>query len=455
MIRSVSRYFIACLGQLLAAAALFSVAYSQPGPEPNREHLLNGLTVLHYQRTGDPNVLIKLRINSGAAFDLAGRAGEMALLADAFFPDPATREYVSEQLGGRLEVTTTYDAIEISVSGKNTDLERLLDLVRNAILTINLSAESVARLREARIKTLSDKLLSPAQVADQAVAARLFGNFPYGRPESGTPESVAKVERADLMLARERFLNADNGVLVVVGGVDKARLMRDLRQLLGPWQKSDKTVPATFRAPNPPDARVLLIKGPDAHAQVRLAVRGLAKSDRDAMAANVVAQIFRERWQAAAGEISSAFARHQAYILPGMFVAGAEVPATQAGKALSTAEDVMRSLTQNPVTTAELERARAQVSQIMSPASEAEGLADALIDVEVYKAPSNRNASLSSVTPAELQRVATRLFKDQVAAKVVVGDVEQLKTLLGTNVEVPGDKPTKNVSTPQLPPQRP
>ena len=139
-----------------------------------------------------------------------------------------------------------------------------------------------------------------------------------------------------------------------------------------------------------------------------------------------------------------------------MFVAGAEVPAAQAAKALSAAEEVMRSLTQNQVTTAELERARAQVSQTLTQTSDAEGLADALIAAEVYNLPSNPNPGLSSVTPADLQRVATRMFRGKATAKVVVGDVDQLKTLLGTNIEVPSDKPdTKNVSVPQLPRPRP
>jgi hypothetical protein len=37
---------------------------------------------------GDANLFMKLRLNSGAAFDLTGKAGTMALLADALFLIP-------------------------------------------------------------------------------------------------------------------------------------------------------------------------------------------------------------------------------------------------------------------------------------------------------------------------------------------------------------------------------
>ena len=57
-------------------------AGAQTFPEPLREHLLNGLTVLLWQRPGDAKVLLKLRVHAGAAFDLTGKGGTMALLDD-------------------------------------------------------------------------------------------------------------------------------------------------------------------------------------------------------------------------------------------------------------------------------------------------------------------------------------------------------------------------------------
>src|SRR5436190_10628907 len=276
---------VVALIMILAAPAL---ACAQPS-SPGREQLLNGLTILFSPRPGDPQVLLKLRIHSGAAFDLAGKAGTMSLLADSFFPDAATHEYVTEELGGKLEVVTTYDGIDVILSGKAGEFERMIELLRNAVITPNLSADSVARVRQARLKQLADRPLSAAEVADEAVAARLFGTYPYAHSPTGTAETLAKIDRADLLLARERFIHPDNATLVVSGGVEKARVMRDLRQLLGPWQKGDRSIPATFRQASPPDPRVLLISQPGSlNADVRIAVRGFAARERDSLAASLL-----------------------------------------------------------------------------------------------------------------------------------------------------------------------
>jgi len=135
---------------LVLIALLPSLAMAQAAPEPEREILLNGLKILYWPQPGNPNVLLKLRIHSGAAFDLAGRDGMMALLGDALFPDPATRDYVAEELGGRLEVSTNHDAIDVTISGKAAGLERMIDLLRGAVVTTQLGAENVATLRANR-----------------------------------------------------------------------------------------------------------------------------------------------------------------------------------------------------------------------------------------------------------------------------------------------------------------
>src|SRR3989454_5196390 len=192
---------LALISVVLAAGSLQAqTPYFQ---EPARGQLLNGLQILVWQRPGDQDVLLKMRIHSGAAFDLAGKAGMMALLGDALFPDAEPRQYFTDELAGRLEVVTDYDAITITMSGHARGFERMVEMLRNALVATPLSPENVAKLREARIKMLRETSVSPSQVADRAIAARLFGEFPYGRPAAGSAESVSRIDRGDLMLARE------------------------------------------------------------------------------------------------------------------------------------------------------------------------------------------------------------------------------------------------------------
>jgi len=441
---------------LLGAGSRAALAQN---PEPERETLLNGLRILYLPQSGNPNVLLKLRINSGAAFDLADKGGLMALLADALFPDEATRQYVTEELGGRLEVRTNYDSIDVTISGKAGELERLIDLLRGAVLTTQLGPDNVTSLRAARLALLSQKSLKAADIADGAMTQRLFGTFPYGHPAEGTTVSLAKIERADLMLVRERFLKSDNAILIVIGGVQKPRLMRAARQLLGPWEKSERTIPASFRQSAPPETYILALDSPGAtNTEVRLAVRGLSRSDNDVVAANALAIIARDRWQATLPATSSASVRQDAHLLPGMFLMSSSVPTASASKAVSAAQDLMRSLAQNGPTVAELERARSSLQgELSKKLSDTESLAEAWLDVDTFKSPKPDVAAttIRNLTISDVQRVAARLFKDAPVATVVVGNYEELKSAFAGKLEPAVKAPDSKVSVPTLPLRRP
>ena len=368
----------------------------------------------------------------------------MAMLGDALFPDPATREYVTEELGGQLEVTTTYDSIDVTISGKAAALERMIDLLRGAMLTTQLDVDSVAKLREARLARLNKISSSTGAVADEAIANRLFGSFPYAHAVEGTPATVAKVERADLLAARERFLNADNASLLVMGGVEKPRLMRALRQLLGPWGKSNATIPATFRQPLPPDQRVLVLDTQgESRAEVRVAVRGLARTDADSLAADLLAVIVRNRWQAGVPELSNTAVRHESHLLPGAFVLRGSTPTASASKAVTAAQQIMNALAGAPPTAEELNTARGELlPQLSAQTSQPDGLAILWLDVDTFKLQRRPPAIanfVSSLAPGDVQRVAARLFKNQPVATVVVGNSAELKSAFADKLDTRAD----------------
>ena len=369
---------------------------SAQSPEAQREQLLNGLRVVFLPKPGSPDVLIKLRIHSGAAFDLTGKSGQMALLGDMLFPDRATIEYFTDEMGGRLDVVVNYDSVTITMEGKASELERILDVLKNALVSTQLTPDVVTRVRDARVKIIRDTAISPAIVADRAVASRLFGEFPYGRPVTGSAEDVTRVDRADLMLARERFLNSNNATLTLVGGVAKPRAMRALRQLLGPWRKSEHIIPATFRQPVPPDPRILVIPGSGETTELRIALRGVARSDPDYYAATVLAKLAQHRWEALVPDLNKrpAFARSESHILPGMFVMGASIPSQTVADALAAAKKTLEGLSPTPVSPAEIDRARSEVlAELNSVLSKPDAQSDNWLDQDTYRLSETQSPS--------------------------------------------------------------
>ena len=457
----------------IAAAICLLIAvqpvYAQPTATPETQELLNGLKILFWPQPGSPDVLVKLRIHSGSAFDLSGRAGEMALLGDILFPDPETLEFFTEQMGGKLTVSVNYDSITITMLGKAGQLNNILEVLRNAILSTQLTPEVVAKVRDARIKMVKDSAVSPAVVADRAIASRLFGTFPYGRPSAGSPEELSKVERGDLMLARERFLNSNNATLAIVGGVTQSRAMRTLKQLFGPWRRSEQIAPSTFTAPKAPDTRALIVNLPSPTSEVRIAVRGVSRSDQQFYAALVLARIAQYRWQETTPALASKpiSVRSESYILPGYFRMSASVNSADAPGTVLSARKVLESLTASPPTAAELDRAKREtLADLSSKTSNLEAPTEAWLDADTYRlaAIEDRAALVQAVSASDIQRVANRLFKDALTtnnpifaptATVIVGDSAQLKTAFQGKLtfEVLGETPP--LGTPAKPPTKP
>ena len=413
----------------LALAVCFVCVMAQnsraQGGEPQRDQLLNGLRILLWNRPGDQNVVLKLRIHSGAAFDTSGKAGTMALLGDILFPDQSIHEYFTGEMGGRLDVETDYDAIEITLEGRASEYDRIVDTLRAGLVTTPLTPENLLKLREARLKKLNETKASTSEIANQAIADRVLGNFPYAHPIGGTAASLAKIERADLMLARDRFLTPNNATLTIVGGVDSRRAMRALRQLLGGWRKSEQVIPATFRQPDPPDKRTLILNATaGSPAEIRIATRGVSRSDRDFFAMSLLAFIARERWRKLVQPVGkSLFVKAEPHALPEIFVMGAAVDSTAALKTLESGLAVMKSLASTPATADEMVAAKNYASSTWTADTRA------WLDIDTFGLPpiSEQLLSINALSAADLQRVGARLFNDKSISSVIVGNVEQLK----------------------------
>ena len=421
---------------LLLIFAFFTCAVGQGIPEPRREHTLNGLTVLLDNRPSEQNITLFLRVQSGSSFDPDNKGGTLAVMADLLFPDSTTHEFIADELKGKLETSVSYDSLDVVMSGHATEFERLVQFLRTALTGNSFTPEDFERVKAARLKNLKATQNTQSAIADLSIASRLYGQFPYGHTPSGTPESVANILIGDVVQARERFLYSNNAVLVVSGNINSERVMRGLRQLLGGWRKSDAKVPSSFRQAADPDERVLIVDAPgDPKAELRLAVRGVSRSDKDYYASQVLAEIIRRRWLIAEPGLSTAQLRVQsrAFVLPGDFTIGIAASKDQIGRLIADTQQTIQSLLAAPASNEEFVAAKsAAVGRFQSQIGNADGLAAVWLDAETYELPSLQSQidSFNSVKSEDVLRVASRIFKKRPMAVIVAGNKDELTKAL-------------------------
>ncbi len=306
------------LSLILFIAVSFTAAQTTKlSATPRQEKLLNGLKLLVWNEPTAAKVTVKLRIHSGAAFDTLNKEGTMALLADVLFPDESMKEFFSEDLGGSLSIKSNYDYLQIDATGNSDQVLTILETLAAAVTKPQINKETTAKVRAARLERIKELEKNPAYIADLAVAKRLFGDFPYGKSAEGTSESLAKIDFADLILARQRFLTADNATLAVSGNVKTDYVFKAVRQLFGGWEKADRKIPATFAEPNAPDSKFYLIKTEINNAsELRFALRAAARKDPDFYAAQILSAVLQNRLRRKEGD--KALIEQNSYLLPGL-----------------------------------------------------------------------------------------------------------------------------------------
>lgn len=372
---------------------------------PRQEKLLNGLRLVMIDDGAADKVSLRVRIHAGSAFDPQGREGLMKLLAESVFPTPETMEFFTEDLGGTLDVVSNYDYIQVNATAKPSEFLRLLETVSTALKNPSIDKETVARLKQERLATLKEWEKDSGYIADNAVAARLFGTFPYGRPELGTAASIQKIDFADLRFAKDRFFGADNATVVISGNFDADLGYRAARRYLGAWLKSDTKIPATFRQPDEPDTKLAEVGSGTGEPVYRFAFRGVSKADKDWTAAEILSRIFAGRL----ASFQNAAVENRARLLPGVFV----VSVASATPVESTA---IAGLLGRSITDTEFAKAKDDVSAAVSKLNPD----DRWLDADTYRIESKDTAkALQTVTLADVQRVSGRLLKNPMASVAV------------------------------------
>ncbi|MCY7347331.1 MAG: insulinase family protein [Pyrinomonadaceae bacterium] len=418
---SMTNYFkqLSLLSLILFAAALFTAAQTTKFAAPRQEKLLNNMKLLMWNEPAAEKVSVKLRIHSGAAFDTLDKEGTMAMLADILFPNESVKEFFSEDLGGSLSVESNYDFIQISATGNSDQILTVLETIATAVTKPTIDKETTAKVRAVRLARIKELEKNPAYIADLAVARRLFGSYPYGRSAEGTAESLAKLDFADILLAKQRFLTADNATLAVSGNVKADYVFKAVRQLFGGWEKADKKIPATFAQPNAPVAEMLFVDSAIENAgEFRYAFRSLARNDKDFFAAQILTKILQSRLQT---NKPNAFARQDARLLPGYVIIGYREngieresnPAKLPMAAMGDVGDLLKS----SIETAEFERAKSNLQIDF----DRKNVLDSWLDAETYKIASVKadRLNLQNVSLAEVQRNAER-WKKEPPAKILV-----------------------------------
>ncbi len=258
-------------------------------PKPVEKTLPNGLRVIVVQRSQMPLVTAQVLIKSGGEVDPTDFAGTADMTASLLTRGTTTRSATQiaeaiEALGGSIASGGGWDASTITTSVMSSRIDPAFAILADVVRNPAFKDEEIERLRRQVLNNLRVALGTPGSIARFVAARVVFRDAPYGHPLSGTPESVPRIKREDIVKLHDTYYRPDNAVLVIGGDVTPNDGFALAQKYLGDWAKPATALPTTVgnSASDASSRRVLVIDKPDAgQTAVLLARTGISRTSSD------------------------------------------------------------------------------------------------------------------------------------------------------------------------------
>jgi zinc protease len=428
----------------IACLALTSFASTSSHAAAKIQRLVSpgGIEAWFVQDATVPLIAMEYAFGGGATQDPAEKPGVGNMVADLL--DEGSGDLDSKTFHERLErraielsFSSTRDYFRGSLRMLKDNKDEAYDLLRMALTSAHFDATDVERIRAQVISGLRRDSTNPSSLASRKFLEVAFGSHPYGRPSTGTLDSVPKIGVADLKDYVRRVIAKDTLRIAVVGDVDPDTLGKLLDKTFGDLPAKATLTPAPdVVAAKPPQRAFIPLDVPQ--TVVTFGGPGVRRHDPDFMAAYVVNHILgggglssrlyhevrEKRGLAYSVYESLLWMEHSA-----VFVGNTGTRADRAGETIDAIEKEVRRIAEEGPTQKELDEAKSYLkgSQMLALDTSSK-LAQALLQYQLDKLPidyiEKRNAIVDAVTLDDARKAAQRLW-GQGLLTVIVGRAPQ------------------------------
>ena len=250
-------------------------------PRPVEKTLSNGLRVVVVQRSEMPLVSAQLLIKSGGEVDPRELSGVADMTAALLTRGTKTRTatQIAEQieaLGGSIASSAGWDSSGATVGVTTTRINSAVEILADVIRNPAFKDEEIERLRRQYLNNLKVSMGQPGSIARFAAARLVYRDAPYGHLLSGTPESLPRIKRDDIVRIHDLFYRPDNAILVIGGDMTPENGFALAQKYFGDWAKPATDLPKMsvgIPVSDTKNRRIVVIDMPDAGQAAVLAAR--------------------------------------------------------------------------------------------------------------------------------------------------------------------------------------
>ena len=206
-----------------------------------REVLPTGITVLTRSNFNSPSVVISGYFDAGALFDTDEKMGLADYVTSSLMRGTKKRKFddiynVLESAGASLGFNT--GVLQSGFNGRSLaeDLPLLLRLLSESLTQPTFPKAEIEKLRAQILAGMAISAEDTSDMASETFDKILYKGHPYGRPDEGTPETIKRITRNDLVKFHREHFGPRGMVIAVVGAVKAEEAVRQVKRALGGWQ---------------------------------------------------------------------------------------------------------------------------------------------------------------------------------------------------------------------------
>lgn len=432
---------------LLSVFVLLAALPARAGVDLQEVTTAGGIKAWLVEDHAIPFVALELRFRGGASLDPAGKRGATNLMVGlleegAGDMDAQGFARARDALAARFRYSVDDDAVRVSARFLSENRDAAVDLLRQSLLQPRFDPDAIERVRAQVISNIRSEQTDPRDMASAAFDSLVFGDHPYATSSDGTLESVAALNRDDIVAAHAGALAHDRLYVSAVGDITEAELATLLDDLLGGLPTRGAPLPGPADPQLPGGVEVVDFATPQSVAI--FAQPGIDRDHPDFFAAYILNHILggggfesrlmtevREKRGLTYGVYSYLSDKDAAQLWKGSVASAND----RVAEAISVIRSEWERLRLNGVTAEELENAKTYLTGAYPLQFEGNGpIARIAVNMQMEGLPINyiatRNDKMNAVTLEQINRVARERLDPEALTFVVVGQPKGLEKSL-------------------------
>jgi len=204
-------------------------AISVAAPQIQNWQTARGVKVWFVETNQLPMIDVQIVFDAGSAREPQDKRG-LALLTNSLLDQAAgglDADQISfefERLGAEFGTSSGYDSASVSLRSlvDETRLKPALENLQRVISRPDFVEADLDRQRNQLLVGIQRTQQDPGDIAQEKFLAAIYQGHPYAYPTEGTPETLATIQRADLVGFHSAYYTASNAMVTIVGDTDRA-----------------------------------------------------------------------------------------------------------------------------------------------------------------------------------------------------------------------------------------